>query len=396
MNTNHENRGNSVQTSSPYSTGPANVLRALQGAMANVSNRPLSRWMKAVAGLGGAALVVVLVTMAAMPAGVRRTPVREVAGMAARASLKSVMPSGPASVASTAAPEEESMKRMMNSSLAGRSADERKGPSAGATSDGLSSPLPAVNISLPTLMDRAVIRKATIEIKAAEVQVVFAKVSTLLSEASGEYIEQSSFSGEGPTAQATLKLRVAASRLSTVLTGVRGLGNVTSESSGGEDVTDQAVDLEARIANERRVEKEMVGLLDSRTNAPLAEVLSLREHISRVRESIERMEVAQSKLSRLVALATVLVVIRADAAGPELAEVAPSLGARFSKGVSEAWTSAMVQLSESAAWLVFVLIAGLPWWIGGLAALMAGRVIFRRLMASPVPASAPSGETKVA
>ena len=96
MNTTHETRGDSAR-SFTQSNAAAKMLLAVQGAIARVSNRPVSRWMKGVAGLGGVALLVVLATMAAMPAGVRRTPVRDGAVMEARAA-KHVMTSSDSAV----------------------------------------------------------------------------------------------------------------------------------------------------------------------------------------------------------------------------------------------------------------------------------------------------------
>ena len=72
------------------------------------------------------------------------------------------------------------------------------------------------------------------------------------------------------------------------------------------------VDLDARLRNERRVEQELLELLDSRDESPLEEILKLRGEIAKVRTQIERYTAQQDRLSRLVSLATVLIIIRPE------------------------------------------------------------------------------------
>src|SRR5262249_9818313 len=116
---------------------------------------------------------------------------------------------------------------------------------------------------------RQVVRKSTLELESADIQATFAKVAHSLSEARGEYIENSSLTGQGDSARATITLRIAADRLSAALNDLRQLGKVLSDATTGEDVTSQAVDLDARIRNEERVEAELLQLLEKRADAPL-------------------------------------------------------------------------------------------------------------------------------
>lgn len=214
--------------------------------------------------------------------------------------------------------------------------------------------------NLPPL-DRHVIRKATIELLTDDVHATFLKATQLPSEARSEYLEASSLTGTGDEMQASLTLRVTADRLSEVLNQLRQLGEVRAEDSRGEDVTSQVVDLDARLRNERRIETELLELLDKRDDAPLREVLELRNHINRVRQSIERLTAQQQRLSRLVSLATILVIIRAeDAPAPELAS---DLGKYFSENVGASWTSGLRFLSDTIANLLRVLVGGVIWWV---------------------------------
>jgi hypothetical protein len=228
--------------------------------------------------------------------------------------------------------------------------------------------------------ERHVERRATIELVTDDVAAAFLKCAQLLSESHGEYIESSSLSGSGDQAKGNLKLRVAASRLSAVLNDLRGLGTVRAEDSHGEDVTSQVVDIEARLRNEQRIEAELLELLDTRVEAPLTDVLKLRQRLNEVRESIERLVAQQQRLGRLVDLASVLVIIRAEDAPPEEPEA--GLGAYFSRTLFASWTSGLRVLADTLAGAVGVIVGGLLWWALLAAALIGLRHHWRQRQAA--------------
>lgn len=209
---------------------------------------------------------------------------------------------------------------------------------------------------------RQVIRKASVELRTADVRAAFVKTQMLVGEAGAEYIENSAISGEGEQMQADLTLRVSAARISEVLNALRDVGTVISQQLSGEDVTAQAVDLEARLNNERRIEQELLQLLEARQDAELKDVLELRNHIGSVREQIERLQAQQNHLSRLVSLATVLVIIRHEGKPPEKPKD-EGLGAYFARVMKSAWENGVTGLADSIAWIASTLLGGLIWWI---------------------------------
>ena len=200
-------------------------------------------------------------------------------------------------------------------------------PSSGGSGDGRRNAT-----DLPT-GDRHVVRKATIELTTNDVRAAFLKAAMLVSAVGGEFVQDSGLIGSGETAKANLTLRVAAERLPEVLNELRELGKVRAERTVGEDVTTQVVDLEARLRNEKRVEDELLDLMERRDDAPLKEILDLRDKLAQVRQAIERMTAQRERLGRLVSLATVLVLIRAEDAPPP---TRPGIGAYFGDSISKA------------------------------------------------------------
>jgi hypothetical protein len=228
--------------------------------------------------------------------------------------------------------------------------------------------------------DRAVIRKATLEFTTPDVRAAYFKAVQSLSEARGEFVQSSSLTGEGAAAQAQITLRVAADRLSALLNELRALGKVHVDQTTGEDVTTQAVDLEARLRNEQRVEKELLDLLDKRNDAPLKEVLELRDRIAMIRGSIETLTAQRDRLGKLVSLATILVLIRADEAPAAPVVKEQSFFDYLGASLSSSLKSGSRTLADTLAGFVSLAIGGLLWWILLIATIaVVARIVRRRL-----------------
>jgi hypothetical protein len=110
--------------------------------------------------------------------------------------------------------------------------------------------------------------------------------------------EQSS----APSLQASL--RIPADELAAALAELRKLGEVQTETQGGEEVTQQQADLVARLKNSRETEQRLQAVLLQRTGK-VADILAVEQEIARVRGEIEQMESEQEGLEHRVSFATV-------------------------------------------------------------------------------------------
>src|SRR5260370_12934835 len=107
--------------------------------------------------------------------------------------------------------------------------------------------------------------------------------------------------GSGRTLNATL--RVPADQLDATMAELKKLGRVDVESQSGEEVTQQYVDLVARLANARNSEQRLTEILRHRTGE-LSDVLAVEVEIERVRGEIEQMEAERKNLAHQVDFAT--------------------------------------------------------------------------------------------
>lgn len=219
---------------------------------------------------------------------------------------------------------------------------------------------------------RQVVRRASLEIVALDVGAAAALVQAGLDAGRGDLIERSERSGEGTNAGASLTIRARSDRLDDVLAGVRSAGRVRSESVTAEDVTAQVVDLEARLRNEQRFERDLLELSSNRADAPLDHVLEVRRAVAEVRERIERLTAQRQRIGRDVAMSTVHVSIRPERVdAPERHGL--SLGEYVGKGLRSAWQRGLVRIADTAAWLVRVLVGGAVWWVLLAAAVIGAR-----------------------
>ncbi|MFQ5777290.1 MAG: DUF4349 domain-containing protein [Terriglobia bacterium] len=128
-------------------------------------------------------------------------------------------------------------------------------------------------------------------------------------EAAGGYVAQASATeAPGRAPRVDLVLRVPAEQLSEVLEVIRTLGRVVSEELSTEEVTDQVVDLEARLGNARATEQRLIAVLQQRTGK-VGDILQVEREIARTRQEIERMEARRENLRNRVELATLTLTL---------------------------------------------------------------------------------------
>ncbi len=128
-------------------------------------------------------------------------------------------------------------------------------------------------------------------------------------EKSGGYVgEASTAETPGQPQRADFTLRVPAEKLPALLAELRALGRVQNEQLSTDEVTEQVVDLEARLRNARTTEQRLIAVLNERTGK-VKDILEVEREIARTREEIERMDAQRVNLMNRVQLATVQVAL---------------------------------------------------------------------------------------
>jgi hypothetical protein len=157
--------------------------------------------------------------------------------------------------------------------------------------------------------------------------------------------------GAGRTLTATL--RVPGPQLEAAMAELKKLGRVEDELQGGEEVTQQYVDLQARLANGKHTEQRLTEILRTRTGK-LQDVLKVELEIDRVRGEIEQMQAEQKELTKRVAFATLNTTIQEEYFA-RLQSTPPSTGSRFRNAAVDGYNTVIEGLIDVA---LFLLSAG--------------------------------------
>lgn len=120
------------------------------------------------------------------------------------------------------------------------------------------------------------------------------------------------------------KLRIPAAQLDSALAALKALGRVEAEAQNGEEVTQQYVDLKARLSNAHKTQQRLIEIQCDRTGK-LSDVLSVELQISRVQGEIEQMEAQMKTMKNQVNFASLDLTIT-EQYKAELKVVPPSLG----------------------------------------------------------------------
>jgi hypothetical protein len=115
-----------------------------------------------------------------------------------------------------------------------------------------------------------------------------------------------------PTEIATVQLRVPASRFDAALAEIRAVGTrVRAEKQTGKDVTEEFIDLEARLRTQRALEAQFLEIMKRADK--VADALEVQTELAGVRNEIERVEGRRRFLENQAALSTINVTMQPPA-----------------------------------------------------------------------------------
>lgn len=245
--------------------------------------------------------------------------------------------------------------------------------------------------------ERKVIRRARLHLHASDTRAAFDEIIRL-TESTGGFVAQADVmptTGEDDQPDVSMTLRVPAAELNEVMAAIKELvDDVVSESQGAEDVTEQYVDLEARLTNLEALEVELRALLEEVRRQPESDpekLLTVFNELSSVRGQIEQIQGQINYLNDLTSLATLEVLIsQTPSAAPIVAEPWQPL-----QVAKDAVRDLVASLQDVVNWAIGFALSTLPILIltlgipGGVAYLIYRRIRARRDRTTP-PTPAPA------
>jgi hypothetical protein len=203
---------------------------------------------------------------------------------------------------------------------------------------------------------RRVIHTAELWLDADTPEAVSGKLA-MLAEGKGGFVlssdvTRSKDSDGSEVITATVVFRVPAAAFEETLAAAKALGTrVSNEKVTGQDVTEEYVDVEARIKAERAVEEQYLSVLKEAKN--ITDILAVEQKLGEVRTEIERAEGRRRFLESQTSLSTVTVHVARHL------EAVETSGPGFGRSVKEAGHDAVavsIAIINGAIRLVGVLL----------------------------------------
>ncbi len=185
----------------------------------------------------------------------------------------------------------------------------------------------------------------------------------------GGSVTNSRVDGGDGTVSADLVLSVPSPEFEAALDELRGLGEVTTDNVGGEDVTEEFVDLRSRERNLLAAEEGLLRLYDEVESVD--DALSIERELTDLREQVE---VVQGRIQYLEDRTTSSRIALEIQPVEKLAQAPPAW--EPARAVSTAWNASLAFLGTVAGAVISVVVFG--WWLAP--ALVAAAILWRRRM----------------
>lgn len=207
-----------------------------------------------------------------------------------------------------------------------------------------------------TAVDRKLIRTASISL---EVESTDAALKSLESMAAsfGGFVGNTSVTRHADGSQSgTVTLRVPVGKFTEAVEKVRALGRVEHVETQVQDVTNQYVDLDARLRNAKREETEILKLFER--SGKLSDIIEIESKLAEVRGRIEQLEGQMRVMNEQISLCTLTVTVH------EKGEAALAALERYDVRyhLRSAWRALVGLLEGLLTFVLYLIIVGWVFW----------------------------------
>jgi hypothetical protein len=216
----------------------------------------------------------------------------------------------------------------------------------------------------PVPAERKIIRDATLTLEVEE-PVKAAERITSIAESRGGFVVSSESRHESGGRRGkgyeifTVQVRVPAAQFDAALKDIRATaGEVTAEKVSGKDVTEEYIDLEARLRTQRALEAQLLDIM--KTAREVSDAISVQRELTNVRTEIERLEGRRRFLENQSSLSTVSVTLRPPAPLVATTGFFHSIGEAFGDGIDIAAAVILFLIRAALALLPVVIFLVLP------------------------------------
>jgi hypothetical protein len=206
-------------------------------------------------------------------------------------------------------------------------------------------------------MPRMIVRNAELTLRMDDIANGEKRVGQVVRSVGGDVEASQSADLSGPSPSMSITLRVPVTRFDEAMTRLEGLGTRLSKSISSDDVTDQAVDMDARLKSLRVQEDAYRAILGAARK--ISDVLEVQERLTGVRTEIEQI-VAQRRNLGDSAARSKIVVSLTQSALPQAPPSEPDWAAQSWGNATGALRAFGRSLAQIGIWMAAMLPVWLP------------------------------------
>lgn len=226
--------------------------------------------------------------------------------------------------------------------------------------------------NLPAATDRKIVRNAELNLEAESPEKAQREITTIAENNGGFVVESQQSSSDVKTTTrdvVVMSVRVPATKFGETLDAIRKTaGRVIEESVKGQDVTEEFIDIEARLKTQKALEQQYMEIM-KRANS-VEDALNVHSQLADVRGEIEKVEGRKRFLENQASLSTIKIRLQTPAAlTVNSAGFGYRLSESFGSGLDFALNFILGLLTVLVAVLPLTLLIGLPgfligrrWW----------------------------------
>ena len=218
--------------------------------------------------------------------------------------------------------------------------------------------------ALPANEERMIVRNGDMSLIVNDVADIRDEIAQL-AERQGGYVVSSWISGEEAEMRGSISIRVTDDKFEQTMAELRNLAiRVDSESTSSRDVTEEYIDLEARLKNAEATENQYLALMDKAVD--VEDMLKIQDYLSRVRREIEQIKGQMTYLERTSSTSLITVQLQPATTTKPLV----ATGWNILEALKSAVRGLVIfgqWLATAAIWLLFLLplwgtIVGIFYW----------------------------------
>ncbi|MGG3495139.1 DUF4349 domain-containing protein [Peribacillus simplex] len=189
--------------------------------------------------------------------------------------------------------QEEKAESKMDSSLSGEQASDKKAEKEAATND------------------RMVIHQAQLQLKVKNLEKTQMKIERKANEYGGYIVESNVYREDEERVKGTITVRIPEVRFQDFLVVTEGQASeVVGRNVTGQDVTEQYVDLKARLKSKRAVEERLLAFMQDAKKTE--DLLKISSDLAAVQEEIEQLTGQMKYLENQTSYSTVTITLSQD------------------------------------------------------------------------------------